>query len=39
MKGLITKKHFFQIAKTFGWTKAFKILFSNNPIAVNILMA
>ena len=38
MQGVITKKNFFQIAKAFGWKKAFKILFSRKPTALLILI-
>lgn len=38
MQGMITKKHFFLILRYFGLRKAMRILFSNNPIALNLLM-
>jgi len=38
MKGVITKRNFFGIAKTFGFKKAFAILFSVNQTALQILM-
>ena len=39
MQGRITKKHFFMIAKTFGIKKAFKVLFSKDAVALNVLMS
>lgn len=38
MKGTVTKKHFFLIAKEFGWKVALRILISNQKAALNILM-
>lgn len=38
MQGLVTKKHFFQIAQAFGWKMAFKILVSRKPVALITLM-
>lgn len=39
MTGVVTKKHFFSIAKSFGWKKALKILVSRKPVALITLMA
>lgn len=39
MSGLVTKKHFFQIASAFGIKKAFKVLLSRQPVALMELMA
>ena len=38
MSGLVTKKHFFLVAKSFGLKKAFKLLLSQQPIALLVLM-
>lgn len=38
MKGVITKKHFLVIAKEFGLRKAIKILLSQKPVALTLLM-
>jgi hypothetical protein len=38
MTGTITKKHFFQIAKAFGWKVAVKVLLSREPVALNTLL-
>jgi hypothetical protein len=38
MKGLITKKHVIQIYKAFGLKMALRVLFSSQPVALNILM-
>lgn len=38
MSGLVTKKHFFLVAKSFGLKKAFRILFSQQPVALLVLM-
>jgi hypothetical protein len=38
MQGFVTKKHFFAIWAAFGAKKAFKILLSRKPVALNVLM-
>jgi len=38
MSGLVTKKHFFLIGRSFGYKKAFKLLFSRQPVALLVLM-
>ena len=38
MKGVITKKHFVEITRTFGIRKALKVLFSRRPVALTLLM-
>jgi hypothetical protein len=38
MKGIITKKHFFEIAREFGIRKAIRILFARDKSALTILM-
>jgi hypothetical protein len=38
MTGVITKKHFLEVAKTFGWRKAIKLLFSSETAALRVLM-
>ncbi len=38
MQGTITKKHFLIILKEFGLKKAIKILFSQKPVALTLLM-
>jgi hypothetical protein len=38
MSGLVNKKHFFQIAKAFGFKKAFRVLLSSQPVALLVLM-
>jgi hypothetical protein len=38
MQGVVTKRHFFQIARTFGWRKALRVLTSRRPVALTILM-
>jgi hypothetical protein len=39
MGGVITKKHFFQIWRSFGFKKAWSILVSKEPVALMTLMA
>lgn len=39
MTGTITKRHFFQVAKSFGWKKACTLLFSKEPVALIVLMS
>ena len=39
MSGLVTKKHFFLIAKSFGIRKALKVLLSSEPVALLVLMS
>ena len=39
MTGLVTKKHFFQIASAFGIKKACKVLFSSQPVALLVLIS
>lgn len=39
MVGVVSKKHFFLVAKEFGWRKAFKLLLSKEPVALMVLMA
>jgi len=38
MAGVIRKRHFFLIAKTFGIRKALRVLLSRKPVALNDLM-
>lgn len=38
MSGVITKKDFFKIWQSFGFSKALKVLVSFNPVALNLLM-
>jgi hypothetical protein len=38
MDGVVTKKHFFLIAKAFGLKMAIKVLLSRKPVALNTLM-
>ncbi len=38
MSGIITKKHFFLVLKTFGIRKALKLLVSRQLVALNTLM-
>jgi hypothetical protein len=38
MTGTITKRHFFEIWKTFGFRKAVKVLLSKESTALFILM-
>lgn len=38
MKGVVTKRNFFAIGRTFGWSKALAVLFSTEATALNILM-
>jgi hypothetical protein len=38
MNGVITKKHFFLIAKAFGLKIAIKVLLSRKPVALTTLM-
>ena len=38
MKGIITKKHFLLIVKEFGLKKAIKILLSQKPVVLTLLM-
>jgi hypothetical protein len=39
MVGVITKKHWLMVGKTFGWRKAVRLLLSRKPVALSILMA
>jgi len=39
MKGVVTKKHFFSVARSFGLAKAIKMLFTTQATALSILMA
>lgn len=39
MSGVITKKDFFKIWKTFGFKKAFRVLISKHSVALAILMS
>lgn len=39
MGGTITKRHFFQIWRTFGLRKALLVLFSRAPVALNLLIS
>lgn len=39
MRGTVTKRHFFSVAKTFGIRKAFALLFSTNGTALTVLMS
>jgi len=38
MKGVVTKRNFFEIARAFGWWKALAVLFSTEQTALSILM-
>lgn len=37
MHGVVTKRHFLLVARTFGIRKALKLLFSRKPVALNLL--
>jgi len=39
MKGVVTKKHFFMVVKSFGWSKAFRLLLSRKPVALLALIS
>ena len=39
MKGLVTKRNFFGIVRSFGWRKAIRVLFTTQATALSILMA
>jgi hypothetical protein len=39
MKGVVTKRHFFSMARTFGLAKAIRVLFATQATALSILMA
>ncbi len=39
MKGIITKKHFFEIWKSFGFKKAIKVLTSKEEVALAVLVS
>lgn len=39
MSGVVSKKHFFLIAKEFGIKKAVKVLLSKEPVALMLLIA
>jgi len=39
MQGVVTKKHFFLVLRSFGPKKAFLLLLSREPVALLTLMA
>ncbi len=39
MKGVVSKKHFFKIWKSFGFKKAIKVIASKEPVALIVLIS
>jgi hypothetical protein len=39
MKGVVTKKDWWMVARTLGWRKAIKLITSREKTALNILMS
>ena len=39
MRGVITKKHILPILRAFGLKAALRVLISNKPVALSLLMA